>query len=116
VDEIIKKAFDIANYMSTLAAQKQILKEEFNQSLIHFHNGGTFTITKELIVFIKTIKEITNNNTTVIVDDNQIPVEILDVDAFLECILSKYQFAINGYYTKYAAIKNARTVESILGK
>lgn len=116
MDDKIKKAFDIANYMATLAAQKQVLKEEFNQNLIHFQNGGTFTISRELIVFVKTIKEISNNNTTVIVDDNETPIEILDVDKFLEAILSKYQFAINGYYTKYSTIKNARTVEGILGK
>lgn len=115
MDEKIKKAFDIANYMSTLAAQKQVLKEEFNQNLIHFQNGGTFTISRELIVFVKAIKELSDNNSTVVIDDNQIPIEIADVDLFLESILSKYQFAVNGYYTRYSTIKNARTIESILG-
>lgn len=100
--------------MATLSAQKQILKEEFNQNLIYFYNGGTFTVTRELILFVKMLSD--SDNYSVLVDDNNIPVEITDLKSFLESILAKYQFAVNGYYTKYSEIKHARTVESILGK
>lgn len=112
MDDKIQKAFDIADYMATLAAQKQVLKEELNQNLLHFQNGGTFTITRELILFVNLLKGV--DNRAVLVDDNNIPVEIEDLALFLETILSKYQFAINGYHTKYLKIKYARTVESIL--
>lgn len=112
MDDKIQKAFDIADYMATLAAQKQVLKEEFNQNLLHFQNGGTFTITRELILFVNLLKGV--DSSAVLVDDNNIPVEIADLGVFLETILSKYQFAVNGYYTKYLKIKHARTVESIL--
>lgn len=116
MDEIVKRAFDIANYAETFSAQKNILTEEFNQSLIFFQNGGTFTITKELICFVKILADLPNNNTSVLVDDNHFPVEIRDIKQFLEDILSKYNFAVNGYYTKYSAIRSARSVESILDK
>jgi hypothetical protein len=116
VDEIVKRAFDIANYAETFSAQKKILIEEFNQALILFQNGGTFTITKELICFVKILVDLPNNKTVVLVDDNNSPIEINDVEKFLETILSKYNFAVNGYYTKYSAIKSARSVESILDK
>jgi hypothetical protein len=116
VDEIVKRAFDIANYAETFSVQKKILKEEFNQALLLFQNGGTFTITKELICFVKILADLPNNNTVILVDDNHSPIEIADVKMFLETILSKYSFAINGYYTKYSAIKSARSVESILDK
>lgn len=112
MDDKIQKAFDIANYMATLAAQKQVLKEEFNQNLLHFQNGGTFTITRELILFVNLLKGV--DSRAVLVDDNNIPIEIEDLGTFLETILSKYQFAVNGYHTKYLKIKHARTVESIL--
>jgi hypothetical protein len=116
VDEIVKRAFDIANYAETFSAQKKILKEEFNQALLLFQNGGTFTITKELICFVKILADLHNNKTVVLVDDNHSPIEITDVEKFLETILSKYNFAVNGYYTKYSAIRTARSVESILDK
>ena len=115
MNEIVKRAFDLANYAAAFSNQKHILKEEFNQALIHFENGGTFTISKELICFVKVLTDLPNK-TVVIVDDNQTPIEIEDVDKFLETILSKYTFAVNGYYTKYSAIKSARSVESILSK
>jgi hypothetical protein len=116
VDEIVKRAFDIANYAETFSAQKKILKEEFNQALILFQNGGTFTITKELICFVKILVDLSNNKTVVLVDDNHSPIEINDVEKFLETILSNYNFAVNGYYTKYSAMISARSVESILDK
>jgi hypothetical protein len=84
VDEIVKRAFDIANYAETFSAQKNILKEEFNQALILFQNGGTFTITKELICFVKILIDLPNNKTAVLVDDNHSPIEIDNVEEFLE--------------------------------
>lgn len=116
MDEIVKRAFDIANYAETFSAQKNILREEFNQALILFQNGGTFTVTKELICFVKILADLPNNKTVVLVDDNHSPIEIDDVEKFLETILSKYNFAVNGYYTKYSQIRFARSVESILDK
>ena len=116
MEEIIEKAFDSANYAATFSSQKQILKEEFNQNLIYFHAGGIFTITRDLICFIKTLKDMTSSNTTVIVDDNQTPIEIKDLSSFLEEVISKYNFAVNGYYTRYNAIRMARNVKTILEK
>lgn len=115
MDEIVKRAFDIANYAETFSAQKNILTEEFNQSLIFFQNGGSFFITREFICFVKVLTEL-SDNVAVLVDDNKTPVEIRDIKQFLEDILSKYNFAVNGYYTKYSAIRSARSIESILDK
>lgn len=115
MDEIVKRAFDIANYTAVFANQKKILEEEFNQSLIFFQNGGSFFITREFICFVKVLTDL-SNNVAVLVDDNNTPIEIQDIKQFLEDILSRYTFAVNGYYTKYSAIRSARSVESILDK
>ena len=48
MDEQIKKAFETANYMTTLASQKQILKEEFYQNLIHKPSEVTIEEIREL--------------------------------------------------------------------
>jgi hypothetical protein len=116
VDKLLEKAFDIANYAATFSSQIKILKEEFNQNLIYYHNGGVFTITKELICFVNLLKDSSTNKNVVLVDDNQTPIEILDIDKFLEEILSKYTFAVNSYYTRLSSMKSSRTVESILEK
>ena len=36
MDPKIQKAFEAANYMSTLAAQKHIFREEYHQNLVHY--------------------------------------------------------------------------------
>jgi hypothetical protein len=114
VDEKIEKAFGIANYMATLSGQKQILKEEYYQSLIFYHNGGTFTATRELINFVKTLIDISNSNSSVLVDTNEIPVDIDDLAKFLETALAVYQSAINAYHTAYSTLRKNRTVEGLM--
>lgn len=116
MDERLQKAFEIADYMSTFSAQKQIIKEEYIQSLIYFYNGGTFSINKELITFVKTLRDLTDSKEVVLVDDNSLPIEVKDINEFLEAILSKYFFAVNEYYTKYKNLKSSRTVEGLIRK
>jgi hypothetical protein len=114
VDTKLEKAFEIANYMASLAAQKYILKEEYCQALIFYHNGGTFTATRELINFVKTLVDLTNSETSVLVDNNDIPIDIENLSQFLELALSKYTFAVNGYYTKYSQLRKSKSVESLM--
>ena len=40
MNDKLKQAFDIANYMTTLADQKRILVEEYHQNIIYFFNGS----------------------------------------------------------------------------
>lgn len=114
MDPIVQKAFDVANYMTTLSNQKQILKEEFQQNLIHYQNGGTFTVTRDLINFVKTLIDLGYNEDIVLVDDNHTPISIAELKTFLEVLLEIYQSSINEYYTKYSQLKNSRTVEALV--
>lgn len=116
MDEKIKKAFEIAELATTFSAQKQVLKEEYIQNLNYYYNGGIFVITKELITFLKVMKDLTNTNSLIVVDQNFTPIEINDLDQFIENILSKYFFAHNEYYTRFQSLKTSRTIESILQK
>lgn len=114
MDEKLTKAFDIANLMAVLNIQKQILKEEFYQNLIHYHNGGVFTLTKELITFVKTLVDLNNLTDIVLIDDTDTPVAIADLEEFLNTILSVYTAAVNEYHTKFANLKKSRTVEKLI--
>lgn len=114
MDEKIQKAFDQANYMATLANQKQILKEQFHQNQIYFYNGGLFIATKELINFVKTLIDVDNNIGAVLVDSNDVPVDVHDLKIFFENLLSVYSKAINEYYTRYSQLRNSRTTEKLV--
>jgi len=52
MDKRLEKALEFSNYMVTLNNQKRILKEKFRENIVHYHNGGQFTVTQDLITFV----------------------------------------------------------------
>jgi len=113
MDERLSKALEFANYSVTLNNQRRALKEKFLADIIYYHNGGCFAVTKELINFVKTLIDTGNEEGVVLIDDNDVPVEIADMQNFLETILNKYFTASNEYYTEYQKIRKQRSVEGI---
>lgn len=113
MDERLQKALDVSNYMVTLNNQKRILKEQYKENLIYYYNGGQFTITQQLISFCQSLVAMSQES-TILVDDNDIPVEILDLKAFAEDLNSKYFETSNRYLSEYNKLKKNRSVESIM--
>jgi hypothetical protein len=114
VDDLLKKAFDIADRMEILSNQKSILKEEYNQNLEYYIHGGSFTASKELIVFVKTLIDLNNAENVVLVDNNNTPIQIPNLNDFLKEISNCYFSATNEYYTKYTNLVSKRTTESLV--
>ena len=113
MDNRLKQALDFSNYMVTLNNQKRILKEQYQNNVIHYHNGGQFTVTPGLVSFCQSLLALHQSN-TVLIDDNDIPIEIDDLEKFLEDINSKYFEAANQYFAEYNKIKANRSIESIM--
>jgi hypothetical protein len=114
MDERLEKAFETANYMATLSNQKRIVKEEFNQKLMYYVNGGTFKVGKELIAFTKTVIDAGHTSDVVFIDDNQLPVIVEDVSKFLADIVHVYFEAANEYAAKISQIKTNRKLTNIV--
>lgn len=114
MDERLSKALDFANYSVTLANQKRALKEKYLADIVHYHNGGCFSITKELINFIKLQIDTGNDSGVVLIDDNDTPIEIADMNEFFDTVLNKYFTASNEFYTEYQKIRKNRTVEGLV--
>jgi hypothetical protein len=113
VDERLEKAFQTANYMTTLSNQRKVILEEFQQSLIYYFQGASFTIERDLITFISTLVA-RETTVAVVLDDNDIPVEIPDLKLFLDEIISIYFSATNDYLIKYNQIKTKRRVGDLM--
>lgn len=113
MDERLEKAIQTANYMATLNTQKKLAYEEFTQNLIHYHSGSSFTATRELINFVKTLMDIGYND-FVLLDDNNNPVEITNPKEFLDALLGVYIQATNGYVGVYNSLKKKRRVEDLV--
>ena len=113
MDERLEKAFQTANYMASLSNLRKVALEEFKQNLIYYFQGSTFTVTRELIVFVHTLTEL-GNTESVILDDNNIPLNVTNLKGFLDNILNVYGLATNSYLTKYTEIKSKRRVEGLV--
>lgn len=114
MDEKLEKAFGVANYMATLSNQKRIIKEEFNQKLVIYVNGGTFKVDRELITFTKSLVDLGHVTDIVFIDFNQLPILISDVSKFLDDIVAVYFEAVNEYFTKINEIKSKRKLTEIV--
>ena len=113
MDERLKKALDFSNYMMTLNNQRQLLHEKFLQNCVHYINGGKFNITKELINFCHMMVS-TDQDSIVLIDDNNSPIQIQELGDFLDDITALYFRNSNEYLVKFNEIKQNRSVEGLL--
>ena len=92
---------------------KRVIKEEFEQKLLHYVNGSTFKITPTLINFTKTVIDLGHTTDVAFLDENNLPVLIEDVQVFFDTIVEKYFQSLNNYAIKTAEIKSKRSVTAI---
>jgi len=114
MDERLSKAIEFSNFITTINNQKRMAKENYFQSLLYFVQGGQFTITKELITFVTLLVEKGNVENIVLVDDNDTPIEINDLEKFLEEVLTRYFESSNSYHQKYMSLSKKRDIESLV--
>ena len=114
MDERLEKAFAIANYRSTLSNQRRIINEEFEQQLVHYHNGGTFKVDPTLLTYTKMMLDLEYTHDVPFLDVNSFPVVIPDVKEFFDKILLQYITSLNVYSTKFAELRSKRKIGDML--
>jgi hypothetical protein len=112
MDERLEKALDSVNLMTTISNQKTIFFEEYQQSIVHYQNGGIFLASPDLITFVKTVVDMGYDGEYVLIDRNDNPIKISNIKDFLKEILDKYSTASNDYYTKSQQIKT-RSIDKL---
>ena len=96
-DQRLEKALEFANYRQTLANQKQILKDRCASQLNYAYNGGLFTIDNALISFIGIFVN-KGKKSMVVLDSNNSPIDIENLEEFFEHITSRYFESVNEYH------------------
>jgi hypothetical protein len=114
MDERVEKAFQTANFMATLTSQRRLSFEEFQQNSIFYINGATFTIGPSLISFIKALIDLEKTTNVVLLDDNNVPVMIADLNEFLTEVLAQYLKASAEYFDTYSEIKSKRKIGDLV--
>lgn len=113
MDERLLQAVEFSNFMVTLENQKRIIKEQYYESLIHYHNKGQFTIDSNLISFLQTLLSL-NQTEAILIDDNELPIEIVDLKAFVLEVMNKYFQSSNTYLIEYNKLVSQRSVKGLI--
>ena len=103
----LEKALEFANYRSTLSVQQKQLREQCEARLNFAFNGGLFKIDQNLISFVGNfLKE--DKKSMVILDSNQTPIDLEDLQKFYEDINTRWFEAVNDYHRQYQEVSTKR--------
>jgi hypothetical protein len=115
MQEQFKKALEFANYQQTFSIQRKTLKEKIEAKLTYGFNNGLFRIDQSLLTFVEILCTKGRTTGVVILDVNENPVLIDDLEKFKDEIFSRYFETTNEYFEEYQVLKKSRSVEKILG-
>jgi hypothetical protein len=114
MDERLTQALDFANYQQTLSIQTKQLKEKNDARMTIGFNGGIFKIDRSLITFVQMLIDQDRLENVPILDSNQNPILINNLNDFRDEILDRYFSSMNEFYFEYQKIKKARTVKKLV--
>jgi hypothetical protein len=112
--EQLKKALEFANYQQTFSIQRRTLKEKIEAKLTYGYNGGFFKIDRTLLNFVELLCNKGRTSGAIILDSNENPVLVDDLEMFRDEIFSRYFEATYEYFEAYQTLKKSRSVEKLL--
>lgn len=114
MQEQLKLALDFSNYQQSFSIQKKTLKERTEAKLTYGFNGGIFNIDRTLLTFVEMMCVKGRTTGVVILDINQNPILVDNLESFRDEIFSRYFEVTNEYFEQYQKIKKSRSVEKLL--
>lgn len=114
MQEQLKKALEFSNYKQTFAIQRKTLKEKIEAKLTYGFGGGIFKINRELLNFVQVLCDQGRTAGVVLLDVNETPVLVENLEDFRNEIFDRYFTATNEYFEEYQDLKKSRSVEKLL--
>lgn len=114
MQEQLKKALEFSNYKHTFSIQRKILKEKIEAKLTYGINGGIFKIDRQLLTFVQMVLNEGRNTGIILLDINENPILIDNLEDFKTEIFDRYFTATNEYFENYQNLKKSRSVEKLL--
>lgn len=112
IDPKLESAIEFSKYRETLQQHLEQLKFKVEQQLVVSENNGIFTVTTQLVSFLHMMKT-TDAKSVVLMDDNETPIRISDIPAFLEKCINKYSLVMNYYYSEYEKSRKEQNAVSL---
>lgn len=113
MEERLSKALEFANYRQTLNTQLHKIRVRTEGLLMISKNGGTFKVNQELICFLDLLQR-RGIRQAPLLDINNSPIQIDDVEKFLDEVSSRYFEVSNDYLREYETVRKSRNVKTIL--
>ena len=107
---------DFSNYQQTFSIQKKVLKERIAANLTYGFNGGLFRIDRTLLTFVDMLCAKGRTSGVVLLDANENPVLVDDLEVFREELFQRYFEVTNEYFDQYQKIKKSRSVEKLISQ
>jgi hypothetical protein len=114
MDEQFKQALEFSNYRQTFSIQRRLLKEKIDAKLTIGQNGGIFKIDRSLIAFVQMFIDQGRTENVPLIDDNENPIMIEDLEKFRDEIIDRYYDTTLEYYQEFQELKKSRSVEKLL--
>jgi hypothetical protein len=114
MDDRLKNALDFSNYRQTLSVQRKTLKEKMQAKLTYGFNGGIFKIDQSLLSFVSMLCAEGRTQGVVLLDTNDNPVIVEDLENFKSEIFDRFFAASFEYQEEYDKIKKSRSVEKLV--
>lgn len=111
LDQILAQA----KYQTTIRQQRELLVTQFQDQCSLIKNGRIFDITPEFLAGIESQGRY-NNNQCWVIDRNQNPVLIEDVESFVSDGFRIYNNAAETYGNALTALQKLRTVKDVITK
>lgn len=113
MDGRLKQALEFSNYQQTVSIQTKQLKERFDAKLTLGYNGGLFKIDRSLITFVQMLIDQDRSENVPLLDFNQNPVLIENLNNFRDEILDRYFSGMLEYHSEYERIKKSRSIKKL---
>mgnify|MGYP003652192023 FL=1 len=113
MDKRLEKALEFSNFLETQNNQKRIFLAQYKENLVYYTHGHKFTVTQDLINFLHTLSEM-HLLDAVVLDDNNTPYAVTNIDEFAKEIMGVYVFASRKYASDYESIKKNRSVQGLI--
>ena len=112
MDTDIEKAYKFVNYRVALMNQKHLLKVQTEERLNCYVSGGMFKADPGFIAFIGDLIN-SGHKSLPILDVNNTPIMIEDLQKFKDVLLSSYVEVVYAYWNDWMEIKDERNLEKL---
>lgn len=115
MDEKLSHAIEVANFNTSLTAQRHMYKTKFDNDCLYAHNGGLFEITENLLTYVDLLIR-REHVGFILIDMNNNPIMVDNLETFFSDILEKYSMASNSYYASISKLRRKRMVSRLVQK